>query len=226
MVKKLKSLVIELGWGATVLYGLSRIIEHFGPFSRLIYYHITLQPIQTKPRLPAHRGGNFSFRVLTEKADILKSLPRPSKIIESRFKQGSVCIVATLGEEFVGCIWLQLTPYREDEVRSIYKPISPDIAWDYDVYLCESHRMGILFTKLWDEAEEYLRSKSIKFTASRISGFNSKSLNSHRRLGAITVQRIVYLVIGSLQLTFSLKSPWFHLSLSDKHVPTISVKIP
>lgn len=226
MLQKVKSLFNDLGWAGACLYSLSKIIEKLLPHSRLIYYHIAVQPIPSSPVLAPHRGKNFEFRILVEEDELLKSLPRPKNVIESRFQQGSICLAATLKKQLVGCIWLQIGRYREDEVRSIFTPASNEISWDYDVYVCESQRMGFLFTKLWDEAAKYLQSRNVRFTASRISGFNIQSLNSHRRLGAITVQNIVYLVFGPLQVTISSKRPWCHLSMSDNNPPVILVAKP
>jgi hypothetical protein len=226
MLTKLKILKNKLGVLTTVLYILSRFLEKWVPKSRLFYYLIVVQPVPDRPLLSARRGQQFSFRVLKQSDELLEQLPRPRHVIEARFKQGSICIAATLKGQLVGCIWLQFSPYREDEVRSIFTPSAADLAWDYDVYVCESQRHGFLFAKLWDYTNEYFRSNDISFTASRISGFNTQSINSHQRLGARTVKNIIYLIFGRIQITFCGTPPWCHLSVADDGAPVINVNAP
>jgi hypothetical protein len=219
----LKALVRDIGVLPTGLYITSRLLSRLSPNWAVYYYRIVLQPVQKKSILPPHRGNAFHFRVLKAPADILDQLPRPKKVIATRFDQGGVCIAATLNGTFVGCIWLQMGAYLEDEVRAVFSPATPHIAWDYDVYICESQRKGFLFVKLWDRAADYLRSQHAGYTASRISGFNSQSINSHKKLGATTFQKVVFLIFGPLQITLSLRSPWCHLSTPGSKPPVFHV---
>ena len=215
-----------MGVPTACLYAFARLIGSLSNRCRLIYYHIVVQPVSPEPRLPPHRAKQFQFTTLEKNSDLLKALPRPSAVIEERFAQGSICIAATDEDRFAGCVWLQLGLYNEDEVRTLFEPKSPNTAWDYDVFVDDRHRMGFLFIKLWDAASAYLRARDVTWTASRISGFNTNSLSSHQRLGAITVQRIVYIVLGRVQLTISGQKPWVHLSLSPSAVPKIQIESP
>jgi len=183
------------------------------------------QETANKPRLPPHRGKNFSFQLLNEYEAILDALPRPLEVIQNRFKQGYVCIAALKDEQFVGCIWLSLHPYLEDEVRAIFSPQpSNEVAWDFDVYIAPQFRATYLFPKLWDEADNYLKSQGFKATASRISGFNIQSVNSHKKLGAKTISRAVYIKIGRLQLSLCSNFPYLHLSCSEKNIPLYKLR--
>lgn len=209
-----------MGLPTSLLYALSKLISKINSKSALHYYLFVRQRTSSKPRLPPHRGKNFNFQLLNEYAPILDALPRPLEVIHNRFKQGYVCITATKDNQFVGCVWLSLHSYIEDEVRAIFSPQPNDkVAWDFDVFIDPEFRATYLFPKLWDEADTHLKSLGFQATTSRISGFNIQSVNSHKKLGAETIARAIYIKTGNLQLSLCTLFPYVHLSGSEKNIP-------
>lgn len=222
---KIKKNINEMGALASLLYTLSKLIGKLSKNSGLHYYLFVTQKTQSSPRLPAHRGKNFKFQTLASHSPLLEALPRPSEVINNRFNQGSVCITATKDEQFVGCIWLSLHSYIEDEVRAIFMPQPANqVAWDYDVFIAPEYRATYLFPKLWDAADNYLISQGYEATTSRISGFNTQSINSHKKLGAKIIAKAVYIKLCTLQLSLSTVSPHIHLSFSEKNTPKYKLR--
>jgi len=220
LIQKSKKIINEMGVTAFLLYTLSKILNKLNKKSGIHYYLFVYQEISLAPRLPPHRGKNFTFDILTEYSNILDALPRPQKVIQERFNLGYSCITAKKDGVFVGCIWISLHSYIEDEVRSIYTPQpSGKVAWDFDVFIDPGYRATYLFPKLWDETDAYLRRLGFEATASRISGFNAQSINSHTKLGAEIIGKAIYITIGRLQMSLSSLSPFLHVSFKETSVP-------
>ncbi|HEY8351300.1 MAG TPA: hypothetical protein VIK87_02045, partial [Sphingomonadales bacterium] len=99
-----------------------------------------------------------------------------------------------------------------------------ETAWDFDVYVAPEHRMGRTFARLWAAANEYLRARGVRWSLSRISGYNPASFNSHKRLGARVIGRASFLRIGNWQLMWSNRAPYLHLS--RKAQPRLRVRAP
>lgn len=225
LISKIKKNINEMGLPTSLLYIFSKLINRIHKNVKLHYYLFVNQKIAANPRLPVHRGKNFTFKILDKYATVLEALPRPREVIHNRFNQGYICIAATKEDIFVGCIWLSLHQYIEDEVRAIFIPQPIDtVAWDFDVFITSEYRATYLFPKLWDEADNYLKSLGFQATASRIAGFNMQSVNSHKRLGAETTARAIYIKAFNLQLSLCTVSPYLHLSCSEKSVPKYQLK--
>jgi hypothetical protein len=216
-------------WGAfaTCLYMLDRVASRISNGKAHIhFYRLELQPVPTKPLLPAHRGRKFVIRELQADDASHAAGPRPAAAIAARYAQGSRCLGAFLDGQFVGQLWLQFDSYREDEVRCHFRLLPADqMAWDYDVYVVPSQRASFLFARLWDAAFELLRGRQIKWTASRISAFNTGSLASHGRLGAREAGSAIFCVAGKLQLMLASTLPFVHVSTSTA-CPTLSIIAP
>jgi hypothetical protein len=99
-------------------------------------------------------------------------------------------------------------------------------AWDFDVFILPEFRSTLTFVRLWDAVNAYLSDQNREWTFSRISRFNTKSINSHKRMGAITVTNLLFAVIGSAQLLVFPFRPFLSFSLSDKSVPIMNFEIP
>lgn len=186
---------------------------------RLIFYRIMVQPLPESPA-PGIRGSKrYEFTALDAPAPVLTALGRPEGVIRQRFASGCRCVVATRDGVFAGCLWYQVGAYEEDEVRSRFILDSPLMAWDFDVFVVDGERLGFLFLRLWQHAAQVMRADGLRCTASRISGFNASSLNSHRRLGAVEIQKLVYLVFGSVQIALSNRAPYVNVSRAEKDRP-------
>ena len=86
-------------------------------------------------------------------------------------------------------------------------------------------RMGRSFLRLWDAANALLRERGVCWSISRISAFNPVSLNSHARLGTRLLGKVTFVVLGSLQVSFTGQLiP--HFSVSDKSPPILQLRAP
>lgn len=228
MIIRLRALFRDLGTCASLLYFADRLLSRiFAGKVRIYYYKLELLPVPSKPLLPLHRGRQFEIREIDIPDAALKMIPRPPEVILSRYKQGSRCIGAFKNDVLVGQLWIQPDNYQEDEVRChfILRPMNK-VAWDYDVYIDPSLRSTFLFARLWDFAFGILREEGIEWSASRISVWNTASLNSHASLGSQAAGRALFITIGSFQAMLSNLWPLFHLSFSSKHTPKLRILAP
>jgi hypothetical protein len=218
---KLRTVFDEFGAKAP-LYLLSRVCEGT-PFG-LYAYRLVAQPIAPKPLLPPARGRSIEIRLMERGDPALAGLPLTPAVLDYRFGQGAVCFGAFKGGAIIGCLWLCLGPYLEDEVRCRFVP--RDASWDFDVYLHPEHRVGFGFARLWDEANAYLRARGLAWSISRISVLNTKSLAAHDKLGIRTLGTATFAKLGALQVMLATLAPFIHLSLSPSSAPTLVLRAP
>jgi hypothetical protein len=227
LVNKLKMLVGELGLVGAVCYVVYRLGAASGGIVSLYRYLLVAQPIPARALLAPHRGRSIMVQQVDIWDPALLSLPLDRKVIEYRASQGAICFGAFKDGRIIGCLWLCLAGYREDEVRCRYLPMPPDTsAWDFDVYLEPEHRSGLGFARLWDEANGYLRGRGISFSWSRISAFNPRSLAAHARLGATIAGTATFLRFGPCQLMMASVPPYRHFSLRQEDYPVIHLSQP
>lgn len=214
-----------LGWLNGGLYALARLAALvFRGRVRVFKYYFVAQPVAKTAWLPSRRGRDLEIRQVFEFDPLIKQFPRPDWAAPYRFRQGAVSFAALKTGALVGFLWLVLGPYREDEVRCRYIPLSlGKSAWDFDVYVAPEHRNGIVFLKLWDEANRFLAAHQIQWSLSRISAFNSGSIQSHAKMGARRIGGAIFLAIGSWQIAASTISPHFHLSTHGDSFPTYAL---
>lgn len=207
--QRLKILIRELGASTAFLYLLDRLLRRMSSQCGFYYYLFVAQPLADLPRLPPKRGKAFTFRLLRVPEPVLDGLGRPPAVIRERFAQGAQCLVATKNEVLVGCIWFVHGAYAEDEVRVDYLlPQDGRCVWDFDVFVAESERLGFLFARQWDAFDALLKPHGIRYTVSRISAFNQRSVASHRSLGAQVCGWVLFLRLGLLQLMLSNQRPF------------------
>jgi hypothetical protein len=218
---KLRTVFDEFGAKAP-LYLLGRVCEGT-PFG-LYAYRLVAQPVASKPLLPPARGRSIEIRLMERGDPAFAGLPLTPAVFDYRFGQGAVCLGAFKGGAVIGCLWLCLGPYLEDEVRCRFVP--RDASWDFDVYLHPGHRVGFGFARLWDEANAYLRARGVAWSISRISVLNTKSLATHDKLGTRTLGTAVFVKLGALQVMLSTLAPLIHLSLSPASAPTLVLQAP
>lgn len=221
---KLKGLVRELGLGGALCYALYLLGGRSGGLVALHSYLFVAQPVADQPLLPARRGRSIEVRQLDPRDPALLSLPLDRAVLAYRAGQGAICFGAFKDGGIIGCLWLCLGPYEEDEVRCRYRPLPPGKAsWDFDVYLVPEHRSGLGFARLWDEANAFLRQRGVLISWSRISAFNPSSLASHRRLGARVAGRATFLRLGPCEVMLATLPPHRHLSFRSKDRPTVDL---
>ena len=227
MLGKVRTAVRDWGWTATILHISDRLLNAaLRGRVRIYYYLLKAQPIPTHPMLPARRGRQFLVReLLPNDADVAR-IPRPAVVLSDRFAQGSRCVAAFVEGNLVGQLWWQTTAYREDEVRCVFS-LQPTnrVVWDYDVYVDPEYRGSLLFAKLWDEAFAMLRAEGFEWSASRVSAWNTASLQSHGRLGARDIGKAIFFIVGPMQLMLASAPPYIHCSLGNQSRPTLRVAI-
>ena len=157
----------------------------------------------------------------------LSHLLLTSDVLRFRFDQDAVCFGAFREGTIVGCLWLCLGGYHEDEVRCRYD-LRPEgkAAWDFDVYVIPEARGGFAFMRLWDEANAYLRKLGVGWSLSRISAFNPGSLAVHGNLGACRIGSALFFRTGDLQLGFYSFKPYFNFTGSPDRIPRLVLVAP
>lgn len=224
--RRLSEAVRRFGVPYAVMHFVSRMLERgSGGHCRLVIYRLVAQPVPDRPFLS--RPGRIEIREVEAHEIQAGAFPRPEPVIRRRFAQGHTCLGAFREGTMIGYIWLALKGYDEDEVRCRFEPQPSDrCAWDFDVFVFSEHRMGTCFARLWQAANEYLRNRGYRWTMSRISCFNVKSMAAHRRLQAVDLATTVFLVTGPVQATLSTCRPWMHLSVNRQQRPRIVVAEP
>lgn len=217
----------ELGPSRALCYVLHRFGARTGGLLAVHSYLLVAQPVPVEPLLSARRGCSIVVRQLDPQDPLLLALPLDEAVLAYRARQGAVCFAAFKEEAIIGCLWLCLSSYDEDEVRCRYRPApSGEASWDFDVYLLPGHRSGLGFARLWDEANAFLRRRGVAFSWSRISAFNPVSLGSHARLGARVAGQATFLRLGPCQLMVASLPPRWHLSFRHTDRPSITLHNP
>lgn len=227
-VNGLARYLCELGLLDGCLQIISRVLAAMsGGRVRLQKYVFVAQPITGNRRLPAQRGANVEIRQILPGDPLLAQFPRPEWVIPYRFEQGALCFAALKEGRCIGFLWLALGAYQEDEVRCRYVPLpSEKSAWDFDVYIAPEHRTGIVFLKLWDEANRFLAERGIRWSMSRISAFNKGSMSSHAKMGAQRIGSALFLSLGSLQISAATVAPYLAFSARSDSFPVFSLQPP
>lgn len=223
----LKDLAGQTGWVNAAWYALSRALESTsGGRVRLIKYYLMAQPLA--PSAVAGKAtASLTVTMVGSQTQYVAAFPRPPQVIRQRFDSGAICFVAANVGVFVGFLWLKERQYEEDEVRCLFLPQPAEHAvWDFDVYIEPRFRIGRAFSRLWDAAYAFMRSKDYRWTMSRVSAFNSASLRSHARLGAVRVGSAIFLCAGPMQVSLLSGAPYVHVSFSPSRRPVIKVAAP
>lgn len=222
-----KDLARHTGWSNAVWYALARALGGIsGGRIRLIKYYLMAQPVA--PSAVAGKASpSINVAVVGPDAPCVGAFPRPPEIIRCRFESGAICFVATGNDGFVGFLWLKERLYEEDEVRCMFVPSPASQAvWDFDVYVEPRYRIGRAFSRLWDAAYEFMRAKGYRWTMSRVSAFNSASIRSHARLGAVPVGSATFVCAGALQISLLSRAPFVHVGFRSGHRPIVHVEAP
>jgi len=209
----------EFGFGVGLLYVLDRALRQFSSRASLHLYEFVAQPVPAGPLLPAAYRQQIRWSEVGPGSPEIGLMPRPAEVIEARFRQGAVCIAVRRKEQFIGYVWFCAERYHEDEVRCVYRLVSPrTTVFDFDFFLFPEHRLGRAFAAVWDAANEHLRSRGIEHTLSRISRFNLASRQAHARLNTRVLGQALFLRWGRWQACFSrrLSPAWLQLSLDGE----------
>ena len=217
MLARLTSPFREFGLFAGLVYSVDRAFQRLSPSLRLYFYELLLQPIPEAPLLPSGLSKAVEMREILPGAPEIARMPARPEIKESRFRQNAICLGAFQKNQFIGHIWFCFGSYDEDEVRCTFVlPEGNQAVFDFDLYLFPEYRMGLGFVGIWNGAAEFLRSRGIKCSFSRLTRFNLPSRRAHDRLGSQCVGRVLVLRMWVVEFLVATVSPYLHLSLSKR----------
>jgi len=213
---------------ARVLYLFDRLLEKltWGKV-RLRIYIFCAQPIGSGAYASVRDDPHTRVTQVTEESALTADYPRRADVVRERIRRGSTFYVATVREEFAGCIWIAKSIYSEDEVRAKYiLPTDNKCVWDFDVFVAPRFRLGRTLGRLWKGVDAALEHGGVQWSFSRISLFNASSIRTHERLGAVFQSTGVFLTLGPFQLSLCTQTPFVHLSLGPAYRPCLSLIAP
>lgn len=183
-----------LGMGTALSYGAARLTNNV-PWLGYHRYRLLAVPRAGMPKMPGgYRALTLSARDLADHA-----IDVDNSVQAARFAQGMVCIGAFAGAALCGVNWLTTGSFDEDEVRVRYV-LPPGAAWDTGLWIPPERRMSRAFAALWAGSAAWLADHDLNWSVSRIADYNLSSLNSHRRMQAVDIKRLLALRVGNMQI--------------------------
>ena len=223
---RIRSSITELGWRDSAWHALARLLQRVpGGRCALHRYQFVAQAVAPGSLC----GGRGKAIVVTPCVDIetlppaSRRPPRPPASLQARFRQGARCLLAKRSSAtqtpLAGWLWMVHGACQEDEVRARYVLPSPQSSWDLDVWVHPELRGGLVFARLWEEANTLLHGQGVRWSCSRISRFNRASLAAHARLGTLDLGTATFLRCGRWQWMVASRPPYLHLSRRADHFP-------
>ena len=212
----------QLGWRDSAWLAAARLLA-LVPGGRCALYRYQFVAQAVAPgSLCGGRGQSISVTPCLEEADLPPGPERRPGALRERYRQGAQCLVARDKSGMVGWIWLLRHGCQEDEVRARYALASNQSSWDLDVWVAPAQRGGLVFARLWEEANSVLHAQGVRWTCSRISRFNRASLAAHARLGTHGLGTATFLRCGNWQWMAASLPPYVHLSRHPDDVPRLA----
>jgi len=209
-----------VGWGA--LYAADRVMRSLSPRLGLYVYEFVAQPVSSKRLFPASLSRNIQFDEIGRNHPDLVLMPARPEIKASRFEQGATCLGVYRHGKLLGYVWFCFNAYHEDEVRCTYVLSDPTHSvFDFDLYVLPESRMGLGFAAVWQAANEYLQSRGVRHTFSRMTRFNLASRRSHARLGGSRVGSALFLQAWRAECMLATLPPYASLSWGTGHGPRL-----
>lgn len=226
MFAKLRQLQQELGGREGLLYAIDQALARLsGGHFRLIRYAIVAQPVAAPAVMRA--DGKTRIERIEQGHPLVARFPRPTHILERRYRDGARCLAATSGDAFVGFLWWQRQGYEEDEVWCHYRLLDVQhCVWDFDLHIEPRFRLGRALARLWAAANTELAAQGVLWSFSRIALSNRASLAAHARLGAVECARASFLRLGRLQLAWLPGAPWLRVSWAAWGRPVMALRAP
>lgn len=175
-----------LGAAGILSYAAARLAAKAGMigYSRLLLVAV---PVSGMPQMP--RG----FRVAPMSAAELEqhSIDISLAVQRLRFAQGMTCLAAfNRKDELVGVTWVGAGPFEEDAMPIRFH-VPADAGWDAGLWIKPQFRMGRGFAALWAGTAQWLNTHDKRWSMSWIADYNLPSILSHKRMGAVTVGRVL-----------------------------------
>jgi hypothetical protein len=219
MAHRIARSIKQLGWHNAGLHALARSLAWASGGRWTLHKYRFVAQSTAVGGLSRGRGKKIEVRLYRRHSELPLAYPRPREVLRQRYEQGAQSLAAFSGEQLIGFLWLLYHSYQEDEVRARYTLASAQAAWDFDVWIRPEDRLGFAFARLWDEANGLLRAHSVRWSCSRISAFNSSSLNAHARIGTVILGSATFLRCGRWQWMCSTLAPYVHLSRHPASFP-------
>jgi len=214
----------EFGAMAGTLYAADQVLRRLSPRMGIYVYELMVQPIGGKKLLPTNLAKNLTFAEIGRGDPAIDLMPARPEIKTARFDQGAICLGVFRREKLIGYAWFCFNVYEEDEVRCTYALAVPDQSvFDFDFYILPEHRMGIGFLAVWHGANEYLRSRNIRYTFSRLTRFNVASRRAHAHLGWKCVGKALFFQAWRVELMLATLAPFIFFSWSGKSRPRLQL---
>jgi len=222
-IARLRSSIARIGWGDSVWLAVSRLLQALpAGTGSLQRYRFVAQAVA--PGSLCHgRGQSIAVAPCASPQKLAGRPPRPPAVLEQRLAQSALCLAAHkgAGAPLAGWLWLLHGSCLEDEVRVRYVLASRDSSWDLDVWVDPELRGGLVFARLWEEANTLLHAQGVRWSCSRISRFNAGSLAAHARLGTVSLGTATFLRWGNWQWMLASLPPYLHLSRHAGSVPEL-----
>ena len=227
LLQRLSASINELGWRDSAWLAVARLLERVpGERCALHRYQFVAQAV-APGSLCRGRGQSITVTPCLEEADLPPGPERRPGVLGERYRQGAQCLLARSSHDagksgMAGWIWLLRHGYQEDEVRARYALASQQSSWDLDVWVHPEQRGGLVFARLWEEANAVLHAQDVRWSCSRISRFNRASLGAHARLGTHALGTATFLRCGRWQWMAASLPPYVHLSRRPEDVPCLA----
>lgn len=222
LLQRLSASLNQLGWRDSAWLAVARLLESV-PGGRCALYRYQFVAQAVAPgSLCRGRGQAITVNPCLTEADLPPGPERRPGVLGERYRQGAQCLVARDKSGMAGWIWLQRHGCQEDEVRARYALASQQSSWDLDVWVHPGQRGGLVFARLWEEANAVLHAQGVRWSCSRISRFNRASLGAHARLGTHALGTATFIRCGRWQWMAASLPPYVHLSRHPDDIPCLA----
>ena len=116
-----------------------------------------------------------------------------------RFLRGDICVIAEMGSEIVGMLWMQFNKNKEGMQQYTISLPAKSI-WTHDGYVHTNYRIKGIWLDLVSEKIRYCLNHGIACIYTVVYSGNSISLNTHRRFGYTIVEDVIYLKVFGLKI--------------------------
>ena len=162
-------------------------------------FHLVAVARQALPAMPRGYGVQPLEQCPADPADQARLGCTPA-VWAFRQDQGAQCLVARRASALCGAIWVTAAPFLDDEIEVVVRP-GAGMAWDLGLHVPPAERSRRTLAALLAGLGDWLDSRQLQWSASRIADYNTASLAAHARLGALPMGTVSALQLGPWQWT-------------------------